>query len=179
MDSAHLLREALSQSWDAVLSGYRMAGLSGAEVLRIVRSSRDDEDLTRLGFLLGRSVAKKKATGEGHEALQLAQISIDKAAVLIHWADLDGRLLYVNGAACRRLRHFEDELLGMTVFDIDPGQRAQTGRGGEAGTPGPTAVGAEDGDGGATGGRYRPRLQQPTHGDHRHQLSGPGYDGSR
>jgi len=58
--------------------------------------------------------------GEGNDALQLAQISIDTAAVLIHWADPDGRLLYVNDAACRRLGYSRDELLGMTVFDLDP-----------------------------------------------------------
>lgn len=157
VDSAHSLREALSEPWDAVLSGYSMAGLSGAEALRIVRASCDglpfilmsgamgeeqavdmmklgtdgyviDEDLTRLGFLLGQSVAKKKAMGEEREALRLAQISIDTAGVLIHWVDQSGRLLYVNDAACRRFGYSKDELLGMTVLDIDPGMSAEIWR---------------------------------------------------
>ena len=66
--------------------------------------------------------------GEGNDALQLAQISIDTAAVLIHWADPDGRLLYVNDAACRRLGYSRDELLGMTVFDLDPAMSEEVWR---------------------------------------------------
>ena len=157
VDSAESLREALSEPWDAVLSGYGMAGLSGAEALHIVRSSHEslpfilvagaigeeqavdmmklgaddyviEDDPTRLGFVLGRSVGKARSMGDRQEALQLARISIDTAAVLIHWADPAGRLLYVNDAACRRLGYSKDELLGMTVFDLDPAMSEEVWR---------------------------------------------------
>jgi two-component system, sensor histidine kinase and response regulator len=54
------------------------------------------------------------------EQLRLTQLSVDKAADLIHWLDQDGRILYASDEACRRHGYSREELLGMTIFDIDP-----------------------------------------------------------
>jgi diguanylate cyclase (GGDEF)-like protein/PAS domain S-box-containing protein len=53
-------------------------------------------------------------------ALRLTQLSVDRAADLIHWIAPDGRLLYVSDSNCERHGYSRKELLGMTIFDIDP-----------------------------------------------------------
>ncbi len=60
------------------------------------------------------------------EELLLTQISVDKAADLIHWLDKDGRILYVSDASCRRHGYSREELLGMTIFDLDPNETPET-----------------------------------------------------
>ncbi len=59
---------------------------------------------------------RKKA----EDALRLTQLSVDRAADLIHWITSDGRLLYVSESNCRRHGYSCAEMLAMTVFDIDP-----------------------------------------------------------
>ena len=56
------------------------------------------------------------------EALRLTQVSVDRAADLIHWVSPDGRLLYVSDSSCQRYGYSRAELLGMSVFDLDPTQ---------------------------------------------------------
>lgn len=54
------------------------------------------------------------------EALQFTQFSIDRAADAGFWMGPDARFFYVNDAACRLLGYSREELLSMTVHDIDP-----------------------------------------------------------
>jgi two-component system sensor histidine kinase/response regulator len=54
------------------------------------------------------------------EALQLTQFSVDHAGDAVYWTDSDGKLVYVNEVVCRRLGYCREELLGMTIFDLDP-----------------------------------------------------------
>lgn len=54
------------------------------------------------------------------EALQLTQLSVDKAADGVQWIAPDGRFIYVNEEICRSLGYSRDELLGMSVWDINP-----------------------------------------------------------
>jgi PAS domain S-box-containing protein len=54
------------------------------------------------------------------EALRLTQFSVDHAGDAVYWTDADGRLVYVNEVVCRRLGYCREELLGMTIFDLDP-----------------------------------------------------------
>lgn len=53
------------------------------------------------------------------EALQLTQFAMDGAADAVLWMTGDGRLCYVNEAACRSLDYLRSELLGLTIHDID------------------------------------------------------------
>ena len=53
-------------------------------------------------------------------ALRLAYFSIDHANATIFQIDPQARLLYVNDAACRTLGYSREELLSMTIHDIDP-----------------------------------------------------------
>ena len=54
------------------------------------------------------------------ETLPMSQISINKAGDAVFWITQDGQLFYVNDAACLSLGYKRDELLSMTVHDINP-----------------------------------------------------------
>lgn len=66
-----------------------------------------------------RDITERRRTAE---SLFLTQLSVDRAADLIHWLSPEGEILYVNDAACRRYGYTRGEFLGKTVFDIDPAQ---------------------------------------------------------
>ncbi|OFX27055.1 MAG: hypothetical protein A2033_06315 [Bacteroidetes bacterium GWA2_31_9] len=54
------------------------------------------------------------------EALLRTQYSIDNITDSIFWINKSGKLIFANQAACRNLEYSIDELLTLTVFDIDP-----------------------------------------------------------
>jgi len=54
------------------------------------------------------------------DMLRFTQFSVDNAADAAFWMGPDARLIYVNDAACRSLGYSRDELLSMSVHDIDP-----------------------------------------------------------
>ncbi len=54
------------------------------------------------------------------EALLFTRFSIDHANDMIYWVDSGGRIVDVNETTCRKLRCSREELLLMTVMDIDP-----------------------------------------------------------
>jgi PAS domain S-box-containing protein len=60
---------------------------------------------------------RKKA----EDNLRLVKYSIDNAGEGIFWIDKEARLINVNEAACKQLGYSKDELLSLTVRDIDPG----------------------------------------------------------
>ncbi|PTN37316.1 PAS domain S-box protein [Desulfonatronum sp. SC1] len=64
-----------------------------------------------------RDVSSQK---QAEEALQLTQFAMDRAQDSIVWVDDRGALIYVNDAACSSMGYSRDELLRMSVFEIDP-----------------------------------------------------------
>jgi len=54
------------------------------------------------------------------ETLKLTQFSVDHASVSAFLVDRDARILYVNEQACRTLGYSREELLTLTVHDLDP-----------------------------------------------------------
>lgn len=54
------------------------------------------------------------------EALRLTQFAIDHTGDAAFWMRADARFVYVNDVACRSLGYSRDELLSMSVHDIDP-----------------------------------------------------------
>jgi two-component system, sensor histidine kinase and response regulator len=72
---------------------------------------------TEITFVFARDISKRQAL---ESTLRLTQYSIDNAADPVFWTGPDGRVLYVNEATCRRLGYSLDELLGLSIYDIDP-----------------------------------------------------------
>ena len=64
---------------------------------------------------------RKKA----EDRLRLTQVSVDSAMVMVALTGADGRLLYVNDAFCSGHGYSRGELLGMTIFDLDPEMPAE------------------------------------------------------
>ncbi len=59
------------------------------------------------------------------KALRFTQFSVDHSADPAFWVGRDARFIYVNDAACRSLGYSREELLTMTVPDIDPDMPAE------------------------------------------------------
>lgn len=56
----------------------------------------------------------------GDDVLRLAMLSLDKSPDGVYWFDVSGRIGYANDAAAQTLGYSRDELIGMTVADLDP-----------------------------------------------------------
>jgi PAS domain S-box-containing protein len=54
------------------------------------------------------------------EELQLSKLVMDRATDAIFWVDPDARFLYANDAACRMAGYSREELLSMTMHDVEP-----------------------------------------------------------
>ncbi len=67
-------------------------------------------------------ITKRK---QAEERLQLMQFSVDRAADAAFYICPDGKFFYVNEAACKSLGYSREELLTMSIHDIDPGFAAQ------------------------------------------------------
>lgn len=55
-----------------------------------------------------------------NQALQFTRFSIDHANDLVYWLDPDGKIVDVNETTCKKLGYVRDELMSMTVMDINP-----------------------------------------------------------
>ncbi len=53
-------------------------------------------------------------------ALQFTQFAVDHLTTPMYWLDSNLRIIRVNQAACRALGYTEEELLQMSILDIDP-----------------------------------------------------------
>ncbi len=72
------------------------------------------------------TVAKEAAEAEISERertekdLRLTQFSLEHASDAIHWANSQGRIVYVNKATCRALGRSREELLSLSIPDMNP-----------------------------------------------------------
>ena len=67
-----------------------------------------------------RDVTKSRRT---EDVLRRSQFSLDNVADYPMWSGEDGRIVEVSESTCRQLQYSREELLRMTVFDLDPNLR--------------------------------------------------------
>jgi len=58
--------------------------------------------------------------GDRARRMQLMEFSVDQMTDSALWIAKDARIIFANDATCRNLGYTHDELVKMTVFDVDP-----------------------------------------------------------
>ena len=81
-----------------------------------VPSEEDNKVIEVIASALGVEEDRKRA----EEALQFTQFAIDHSSDAAFWLGSDARFIYVNDVASSVLGYSRNELLSMTVHDIDP-----------------------------------------------------------
>ncbi len=69
-------------------------------------------------IVLVRNISKRK---EFEDELNLTRFTVDNVADAVYWITKDQRLWNVNDAACKMLGYSREELLSMSIAEIDPG----------------------------------------------------------
>ena len=64
-----------------------------------------------------RDVTEKK---KAEDLLKLTQFAVDNSGDCVFWMSPDARIIDINDAACNKLGYTKQQLLGLTVPDIDP-----------------------------------------------------------
>ncbi|HRX33905.1 MAG TPA: PAS domain S-box protein [Methanoregulaceae archaeon] len=137
------------RSYDAIVCDYEMPGMDGIAFLRHLRLVGDTtpfiiftgrgrehvvidalnsgadfylqkggdprSQFTELIHKIKQAVIRKKA----EISLQITRYSVERATEQIFWLDTRGRFIYANEAACTTLGYGSDELLLLTMADID------------------------------------------------------------
>jgi PAS domain S-box-containing protein len=74
---------------------------------------------------IARDITERKRT---EESLQMMRFSVDHVGYAVFWCSRDGKILYVNAKACSDHGFTREELLEMTVSDLDVEPDYQPGR---------------------------------------------------
>ena len=69
-----------------------------------------------------RDITERKAA---EESSRFSRFALDNCSIPVHLVDGAGRFQYVNDAACRVLGYSREELLGLPVWDVDAGMKAE------------------------------------------------------
>jgi diguanylate cyclase (GGDEF)-like protein/PAS domain S-box-containing protein len=78
------------------------------------------QELKKLRRKISRAEKEEANRKKTEEILLLTQFSVDRAAEAVFWMGPDARFTYVNEAACQSMGYSREELLSMTIYDIDP-----------------------------------------------------------
>ncbi len=103
---------SLAVSLDDVLTPWRQRALwAGAGLLLV---------LLFLGVAATLLIAQLRRRLQAESALKLSEISVLKSSLPTLWIGPDGRVLRVNQAACDLHGYSEEQMLGLTVSDLNP-----------------------------------------------------------
>ena len=70
--------------------------------------------------IVASAIGVEEERRHAEDALRFTRFSVDNAADTMAWVSRDARFIDVNDAFCRSLGYSREELLSMTVHDIDP-----------------------------------------------------------
>jgi PAS domain S-box-containing protein len=98
---------------------YEMVRKDGSilPVLLSATAVKDDEGEFRISRGTLFDISERKRV---EEELRLTQFSLEHASDAVFWVDAQGRIRYVNEAACRSVERSRNELLSLSVPDINP-----------------------------------------------------------
>jgi len=98
---------------------YKMVRKDGRVIDALTNASgiKDNDGRYASAICIIADVTERKKT---RNALRFTRFAVDHAATSFFWVREDGSFLDVNGAACREFGYTRDELLEMSVFDINP-----------------------------------------------------------
>ena len=105
------------------------AAVERAVELRRLKSGNCLEGVTGVPGAMGRrDLALSQLIKRQHaeEDLRLTQFAVDHASDAVFWTDRQGRIVYANEAGCRLVGRTREEVLALSIPDIDP-LIAQTG----------------------------------------------------
>ncbi len=125
-DSVEQIRQAIRAGRDCqvVLQNYRKDGTAFWNELKISPVRDANGSLTHFISLLSDITERKLA----QERQQLMQFSLENAADAVFYICPDAKFFYVNEAACKSLGYSREELLRMSLSDINPGFPAEIWR---------------------------------------------------
>ena len=97
----------------------RLRRKNGDAVWVIASFAIVDDDAGASGIIEGTlvDITKRK---RAEKELRLTQSSLEDASDAIFWMDAQSRIVYVNEAACRSLDRSREELLSLSIPDINP-----------------------------------------------------------
>ncbi|MDP2913627.1 MAG: diguanylate cyclase [Candidatus Omnitrophota bacterium] len=81
-----------------------------------IPTDEDKRIVSIIASAIGVEEERRKAEGFSH----LARFSVERAGDGMFWIGRDARILYANDKACSSLGYSRDELLSMSIPDIDP-----------------------------------------------------------
>ncbi len=87
--------------------------------VHVVADALRDSTTGRVATIVG-AVADITARRQAEQLLELLKYSVDVAPHGAYWIDPDGQFVYVNQAGCQALGCTQDEMLKMSVFDVNP-----------------------------------------------------------
>jgi two-component system cell cycle sensor histidine kinase/response regulator CckA len=67
-------------------------------------------------FVVAHDISERKQL---EEMLQRTQLSLERGGDVILWGNAEGRLVFATEAACAKLGYSREELLAMTIFEVD------------------------------------------------------------
>ncbi len=130
-DDAPSVGDAIRQAVEAADPGFQLQKearilRAGGEVRWVTvwfRIEKDADGRTIKLYGVNQDITERK---RAEERLRFTQFAIDRSGEVTFWAGPDARIIYVNEEACRFLGYSREELLTMTVPDINPDYRPET-----------------------------------------------------
>lgn len=83
----------------------------------VICSIRDDNSRISHFLAIKEDITERR---RAEKELLLTKFSLENASDAVLWIDKHGRIVYANEAACRSLKRSRDELVSLSIPDIDP-----------------------------------------------------------